>query len=170
MTQYLPGDTMYDTVSARRHSVRYSICQETQCMIQCLPGMGSVSYAMPGELLGPEDKTLGISIAQCVRMLGTSAVLKVHALHCTLREVIAVLYSAVQCSTVQCSAVQYSAVHCGAVQCSAVHYSEVDCSAVQCQCSTVPVQVYPSLVKCSAMQCLGAGVPIARRYRPMTES
>merc|ERR1719391_530386 len=40
-------------------------------------GMGSVSYAMPGELLSPEDKAIGINIAQCVRMLGTAGVLKV---------------------------------------------------------------------------------------------
>ena len=40
--------------------------------------MGSVSYAMPGELLSPEDKTIGINIAQCVRMLGTAALLKVY--------------------------------------------------------------------------------------------
>merc|ERR1712179_498022 len=41
-------------------------------------GMGSVSYAMQGELLSPEDKSLGISLGQCVRMLGTAAVLKVY--------------------------------------------------------------------------------------------
>ena len=42
--------------------------------------MGSVTYAMPGELLSPEDKTIGINMAQCVRMLGTAAVLKVYPL------------------------------------------------------------------------------------------
>ena len=42
--------------------------------------MGSVTYAMPGELLSPEDKTIGINIAQCVRMVGTAAVLKVYPL------------------------------------------------------------------------------------------
>merc|ERR1719237_130285 len=42
------------------------------------PGMGSVSYAMPGELLSPEDKAIGINIAQCVRMLGTAGGLKVY--------------------------------------------------------------------------------------------
>jgi len=41
-------------------------------------GMGSVSYAMPGELLSPEDKAIGINIAQCIRMLGTAGVLKVY--------------------------------------------------------------------------------------------
>merc|ERR1719481_2259189 len=41
-------------------------------------GMGSVSYAMFGELLSPEDKTIGMSIGQCVRMLGTALVLKVY--------------------------------------------------------------------------------------------
>jgi len=43
-----------------------------------IAGMGSVSYAMPGELLSPEDKAIGINIAQCVRMLGTAGVLKVY--------------------------------------------------------------------------------------------
>ena len=45
--------------------------------LACLQGMGSVTYAMPGELLSPKDKIIGISIAQCVRMLSTAAVLKV---------------------------------------------------------------------------------------------
>ena len=39
--------------------------------------MGSVTYAMPGELLSPKDKSLGISLAQCARMLATGALLKV---------------------------------------------------------------------------------------------
>jgi len=41
-------------------------------------GMGSVSYAMPGEILSPSDKTIGISIAQCVRMIATTVIIKVY--------------------------------------------------------------------------------------------
>ena len=40
-------------------------------------GFGSVSYAMPGELLSPSDKAIGISIAQCVRMIATTVLIKV---------------------------------------------------------------------------------------------
>ena len=40
-------------------------------------GFGSVSYAMPGELLSPSDKSIGISIAQCVRMIATTVIIKV---------------------------------------------------------------------------------------------
>jgi len=41
-------------------------------------GLGSVVYALPGELLCPEDKTIGISIAHCCRMVCTAAVMKVY--------------------------------------------------------------------------------------------
>ena len=40
-------------------------------------GFGAVSYAMPGELLSPSDKSIGISIAQCVRMIATTVIIKV---------------------------------------------------------------------------------------------
>ena len=40
-------------------------------------GFGSVAYAMPGELLSPSDKTIGTSIAHCVRMIGTTVIIKV---------------------------------------------------------------------------------------------
>jgi len=43
-------------------------------------GFGAVSYAMPGEILSPSDKTIGISIAQCVRMIATTVVIKVYPL------------------------------------------------------------------------------------------
>jgi len=43
-------------------------------------GFGSVSYAMPGELLSPSDKSIGISIAQCVRMIATTVIIKVYPL------------------------------------------------------------------------------------------
>ena len=45
-------------------------------------GFGAVSYAMPGEILSPSDKTIGISIAQCVRMIATTVVIKVCISHC----------------------------------------------------------------------------------------
>jgi len=41
-------------------------------------GFGAVAYAMPGELLSPSDKTIGISIAQCVRMITTTVIIKVY--------------------------------------------------------------------------------------------
>jgi len=41
-------------------------------------GLGSVVYALPGELLCPEDKTIGISIAHCCRMICTAAVMKIY--------------------------------------------------------------------------------------------
>lgn len=43
-------------------------------------GLGSVVYALPGELLCPEDKTIGISIAHCFRMVWTAAIMKVYPL------------------------------------------------------------------------------------------
>ena len=45
-------------------------------------GFGAVSYAMPGEILSPSDKTIGISIAQCVRMIATTVVIKVCISYC----------------------------------------------------------------------------------------
>ena len=44
-------------------------------------GFGSVSYAMPGELLLPSDKSIGLSIAQCVRMIGTTVIIKVTTIY-----------------------------------------------------------------------------------------
>lgn len=41
-------------------------------------GFGAVTYAVPGELLSPDDKSIGITLAQAVRMIGTFAVLKVY--------------------------------------------------------------------------------------------
>jgi len=43
-------------------------------------GLGAVIYTLPGELLSPEDKTLGLSIAECFRLIWTAGVVKVYPL------------------------------------------------------------------------------------------
>merc|ERR1719234_476753 len=62
-----------------------SVGLQTSLILSCFvftlsygAGMGGVTYAMPGELLGPRDKMLGSSLPQCLRMLATAALLKVY--------------------------------------------------------------------------------------------